>query len=175
MAIKRKPVDNVIKLSSRRAVDLFPAGPPGPAGVGIQGPPGPKGPIGPMPQHQVSGNRIRFETAVGVWGKWIDLGSAAQITTPFTAGATIDSVPGLAEKLLELESGGVPYTRLIDTDGNYKYVGEAIPGSEENKDQAVWRIKRSEWTDSDDWEILWAEGTAEFDKIWDDRATYTYS
>lgn len=65
------------------------------------------------------------------------------------------------------------YTRLIDTDGSFKYVGEANPGTDTST--ASWRIKRVEWTDGDDWEILWANGTSSFDKTWDDRASYSYS
>lgn len=71
----------------------------------------------------------------------------------------------------------VNYDRLIDevTVGAYAYtyVGEAAPGS--NASDAVWRIKRvAEQTGSTLTEILWANDTDAFDKVWDDRATYTY-
>lgn len=67
------------------------------------------------------------------------------------------------------------YTRLIDTDGNYKYVGEALPGTVQSG--ATWRIKRIEFIggNDDDIEVLWADGVSTFSKVWDDRATYIYS
>jgi hypothetical protein len=64
------------------------------------------------------------------------------------------------------------YTRLVDTEGVDTYIGEALPGS--NESAPVWRIKRVT-EDGDDITILWANGSAEFDKIWDDRASFTYS
>ena len=69
----------------------------------------------------------------------------------------------------------VQYDKLVDEDvpNSYTYVGEAVPGTD--KSDAIWRIKRIlEFADGD-LEILWANGTADFDKTWNDRATYTYS
>ena len=66
----------------------------------------------------------------------------------------------------------VQYNRLIDTENNYIYIGEASPGSATS--EAVWRIKRVEEI-GDDYNILWADGTANLDKIWDNRLTFTYS
>lgn len=66
----------------------------------------------------------------------------------------------------------VQYDRLIDTEGSYTYIGEAAPGSA--RSAAVWRIKRV-YEDGDDVEIIWADNTANFAKIWDDRATYEYN
>ena len=57
-------------------------------------------------------------------------------------------------------------------EGSYTYVGEALPGTGES--EAKWRIKRIEEV-GDDFNILWAGGDANFDNIWDDRATFTYS
>jgi len=74
--------------------------------------------------------------------------------------------------------GGVPvngtaeqYDRLVDVDGNCTYVGEAEPGSAQSG--SVWRIKRITET-GEDLEIVWANGSAEFDKVWNDRASYSY-
>jgi hypothetical protein len=67
----------------------------------------------------------------------------------------------------------VPYTRLIDTDGDFKYVGEANPGTAPSA--ASWRIKRIEFLAGDDIEIKWAAGTATFDKVWTNRASEDYS
>ena len=65
----------------------------------------------------------------------------------------------------------VQYDKLIDTEGDYTYIGEATPGTAKNA--ATWRIKRV-YEQGDDLEIIWADNTAEFVKVWDDRATYEY-
>jgi len=81
-----------------------------------------------------------------------------------------DSFVNVLDRLkAELE---VQYNRLIDVEGSYTYVGEALPGTGES--DAKWRIKRIEEV-GDDFNILWAEGSANFDRIWDDRASFTYS
>ncbi len=66
----------------------------------------------------------------------------------------------------------VQYNKLIDVSGVYTYVGEALPGT--GTSEAKWRIKRIEEL-GDDYNILWANGTSDFDKVWNDRATFTYS
>jgi len=70
----------------------------------------------------------------------------------------------------------VQYDKLVDEDpdNGFTYVGEAVPGT--TKGQSIWRIKRIyEFGADGDLDILWANGTADFDKTWNDRATYTYS
>ena len=82
-------------------------------------------------------------------------------------------VKDLLEFIGTIQAGvEVQYNKLIDVDGNFTYVGEAVPGTlpSENK----WRIKRIEQMGSDT-AILWASGSAEFNKVWNDRLTYTYS
>ena len=66
------------------------------------------------------------------------------------------------------------YDRLVDTDevNGYTYVGEADPGS--NRANPIWRIKRV-YEIGDDLEIIWADNSADFDKVWDDRTTYEYN
>ena len=66
----------------------------------------------------------------------------------------------------------VQYNRLIDTVDHFIYIGEALPGSATS--DAKWRIKRVDQQAGDDYTIIWAEGSADFDKIWDDRLTLTY-
>lgn len=66
----------------------------------------------------------------------------------------------------------VQYDRLVDEDGLITYIGEAAPGTD--KSQSLWRIKRIQEFPDGDLDILWANGAAAFDKIWDDRAAYTY-
>lgn len=70
----------------------------------------------------------------------------------------------------------VQYNKLVDTEGDFIYIGEADPGTATT--EAKWRIKRIEEISGaagDDYNILWASGTSDFDKIWDDRATLVYS
>ena len=66
----------------------------------------------------------------------------------------------------------VQYNKLIDVDGNFTYIGEAVPGTATTS--PLWRIKRVE-TIGQDINILWASGSADLNKIWDNRATYSYS
>jgi len=81
-----------------------------------------------------------------------------------------DSFVNVLDRLkAELE---VQYNKLIDQEGTFYYIGEALPGT--NTNQPKWRIKRIEEI-GNDYNILWASGTAEFDKIWDDRVSFTYS
>lgn len=65
------------------------------------------------------------------------------------------------------------YDRLVDTDGDYVYIGEANPGTA--RDAAGWRIKRVYELPGDDVEIIWANNTANTELIWDNRATYEYN
>jgi hypothetical protein len=69
----------------------------------------------------------------------------------------------------------VQYDRLVDEEGPITYVGEAAPGSD--RSEPVWRIKRIEelaGENAGDIEILWAGGSAAFDKVWNLRDTYIY-
>ncbi|MDB4726230.1 hypothetical protein OAF54_02245, partial [bacterium] len=67
----------------------------------------------------------------------------------------------------------VQYDRLVDTDGDYVYIGEAAPGSA--RDAAAWRIKRVYELAGEDVEIIWANNTANTELVWDDRAMYEYN
>lgn len=81
-----------------------------------------------------------------------------------------ESLESVLQRLrIDLE---IQYDRLVDTDGDYTYIGEATPGSA--RDAAAWRIKRV-YEIGDDIEIVWADNTADFEKVWDNRATYEYN
>jgi len=67
------------------------------------------------------------------------------------------------------------YTRRIETNNDFTYIGEAEVGSEEN--EPVWRISRLYNSPVDaftDLAISWAEGNSNFDKIWSNRETINY-
>ena len=76
---------------------------------------------------------------------------------------------GLVDAIL----AATKYTKLIDKVGDLTYIGEADPGTAESA--ATWRIARIDEALDPDLQITWADGTADFIKVWDDRATYTYS
>lgn len=60
--------------------------------------------------------------------------------------------------------------------GQTLYIGEAYPGT--STSEARWRIQKMEYDDGENMPptgIVWADGTSEFTKVWDDRTTYTYS
>lgn len=72
----------------------------------------------------------------------------------------------------------------VVTDGNYtvamayngdnlEYVGKAQIGSA--KTEAVWQIQKLTYDGSNLTDVQWADGDDAFDKVWNDRETYTYS
>ncbi|MCK9369354.1 hypothetical protein M0R04_05395 [Candidatus Dojkabacteria bacterium] len=63
------------------------------------------------------------------------------------------------------------YNKLIEVDGSFTYIGEALPGTISS--ESTWRIKLIE-TIGDLTEISWANGTSDFDKSWDNKLTYNY-
>lgn len=58
-----------------------------------------------------------------------------------------------------------------DEDGTVTYYGYAAPGSDTSK--PVWKIKKVDETG--DLFIVWADGNANYDNIWDNRASLSYS
>jgi len=67
------------------------------------------------------------------------------------------------------------YTTAIsyDISGNPEYAGEAATGS--SQAVAAWRIMKITYDGGNPVSVQWAGGTQKFDKIWDDRTSYTYS
>lgn len=65
-------------------------------------------------------------------------------------------------------SSAVSYITLMDDTGTYLYVGEAMPNT--SPASASWRIKRVS-----DTSVLYADGNANFDNIWNNRSSYSYS
>lgn len=53
------------------------------------------------------------------------------------------------------------------------YKGMARPGTDEGDDK--WQIAMITYSGTDVTQIDWAEGSSEFNYVWDDRATYVYS
>lgn len=68
------------------------------------------------------------------------------------------------------------YTLLLDYNSGSSpvYIGEAEPGT--STSEAKWRIRKIEYdANGNPISVKWADGTNSFTKVWDDRATYTYS
>lgn len=89
----------------------------------------------------------------------------------FTALNIVDIINNIK---IELE---MQYDKLIDEQisgpTTYTYIGEATPGGQAAN--SVWRIKRVGEYANNLTEILWANDSDAFDKVWDDRITYTYN
>ncbi len=61
-----------------------------------------------------------------------------------------------------------------DANNNPEYLGKASPGS--GTDQTEWRIRKLIYNTNDQWlATLFAQGDTKFNKVWDQRETYTYS
>lgn len=61
--------------------------------------------------------------------------------------------------------------RLDEASSTITYIGEADPGTATSS--ALWRIKKM--NSASGLIITWADGNSDFDNVWDDRATLTYS
>lgn len=141
-------------------------------GVGVRGDRGimgEKGEAGPPPKHQVENNEIRFQNQDGTWGDWIGVTHAPQQTSGGGGSASVEQTNDLQRQLDDMAAAR---DKLIDTVGNLTYIGEAEPGSLTS--EAKWRIKRVEDKGGDDIDIRHADGVNTFNKIWDDRLTFTY-
>lgn len=69
----------------------------------------------------------------------------------------------------------VPLARRVDFVGeDLIYRGTAVPGTADASNG--WRIEEITFVGADDdVEIRWAAGNSNFDKVWNDRATYSYT
>ena len=68
------------------------------------------------------------------------------------------------------------YTTQVEYDAsnNPIYIGDAVTGTATSA--AAWRIKKITYDASNNpTGIQWADGSTKFDKVWDDRTTYSYS
>ena len=81
----------------------------------------------------------------------------------------------LQEQVDELMNGN-PMSLRYDQDADpatYAYLGTAVPGT--NTNAALWRIQKLTFSPDGDVVATWADGNANFDNIWDNRASLTYS
>lgn len=77
-----------------------------------------------------------------------------------------------AKKVISI--GSELYTVRLDptTTTNITYIGKAVIGSSEAA--SVWQIKTFDKTASTK-KILWEDGDSNFDNVWNDRASGSYS
>lgn len=63
------------------------------------------------------------------------------------------------------------YALQIAIAGNVYYIGEAAPGSATSG--AVWRVRKLDKSSGVD--LKWADGNANFDNVWDNYSSLSYS
>ena len=109
------------------------------------------------------------------------------VTAPVTIGASIDinSLPNEGQQTMAnsisvaiaSNQSAVPvantpseYTIRMEEQSTYSYFGFALPSAVTSS--AVWKVKRLTNADNT---ILFADGNANFDNIWDNRGSLTYN
>lgn len=91
----------------------------------------------------------------------------------FSGGATEDKQDDIITELqaiLAASGGTTSYALRYDEGATYTYIGEALPGTATSA--ASWRIKRLTNADNT---IVWADGDSDFDNIYDNRVSLSYS
>jgi len=83
---------------------------------------------------------------------------------------------GLGSLQAQIDDLAAKYALKYDQDADpptVAYLGEAAPGS--SAAAAVWRIQKFTFSAGGDVSSAWADGNANFDNVWDNRASLTYS
>lgn len=180
-------------------------GPTGQQGQpGARGEQGAPGAPGPMPRHEWNGTRLRFEVTPGRWGEFVDLrgprgargiggGGSGGRTDLGTLGPGASGIEPAGLAVLQgdawvqlpwtafinmidgaLGMGETAMSRRVDFVGeSLLYRGEAAPGADESA--PVWRIKRITFGTDGDVTETWADGAADFEHAWTQRAVLAYS
>ncbi len=78
-------------------------------------------------------------------------------------------------KITQYQIGNSDLAQRMENDamGRAIYIGEAKAGTADGATK--WRIRKLAYGTSSATSVKWASGTAEFDKEWDERTSYTYS
>jgi hypothetical protein len=99
--------------------------------------------------------------------------STEQDNKPLSAEKVWD--PSLNIYVWRLLSGGSApgALRLDDTGTGVSYIGEAPIGTAASA--ASWRIKKLTEASDGDVTLEWADGNSDFDNVWNDRASLSYS
>ena len=80
------------------------------------------------------------------------------------AGETFQSIRRADKEIMYVDSD--------DTTADVTYIGYAYPGS--GTDEAVWKIKKVDDTTAVT-KVTWADGDTEYNNVWDDIASLSYS
>ena len=84
---------------------------------------------------------------------------------------------GAGTSVFGIADTGIPaYTEAfayVAGTSKVEYHGWAAPGS--SKASLVWAIQKLTYSGDDITDLQWADGVKTFTKVWNDRATYTYS
>jgi len=106
-------------------------------------------------------------------GKTVDIGyeeaQQADITAKAKRVIAVDSSGN------DLVGSNDSYTQTIENNstGQAIYIGFAVPGTA--KSSAGWLIKKLTYSGYSVTDVQFAEGETTFDKVWDNRASYSYS
>jgi hypothetical protein len=125
----------------------------------------------PHPQYTTT---VEVQTEVTSAISATPLNDLFDVTVRFPADGDVLFYEASEWKNKNLEELTVPdYTTQVDDAGSgVTYIGQAQPGT--LVADASWKIKKVTET-GDDLKVEYADGTKDFDKVWNDRATYTYS
>lgn len=117
-------------------------------------------------------------------GEWVLIGSIqGKSKTGYIGGPKGESAYDIAVKygfkgteeewVNSLGAAQVEFAQIVDeASATVTYIGKAEPGSAESA--AVWQIKRITISGSETI-TTWADGNVNFDNVWDNRASLTYS
>lgn len=102
-------------------------------------------------------------------------GSGLEVLDGGDSGSNTNTVDGgSSDGYGVITVGGVAYAQIIDMVSDYLiYKGWALAGS--SITNAVWRIQKIVIGFDDDVTKTWADGNADFDNIWSNRLSYSYS
>lgn len=117
-------------------------------------------------------NIVNTETTI------VDNNSSLFIVTPDTSSVLVEVETSQVVLAGAMGPAGISedemvYSKQYDFDGdNIIYRGEASVGSLSSA--PLWRIRKITTDINGDISETWAAGNAQFNKVWDDRLTYTY-
>jgi parallel beta-helix repeat protein len=114
----------------------------------------------------VEGNTVPY-SAVDRYGRAYVISS---LPTDAATESKQDDIITELQAILAASGGTSSYALRYDEGATYTYIGEANPG--EVTSAASWRVKRLTNADNT---IVWADGDSDFDNIWDNRASLSYS
>ena len=90
-------------------------------------------------------------------------------------GTITQDLGNLTDRVEELEMGTSLALRY-DQDADpptVAYLGQAVPGT--STGASGWRVQKLVFNAQGDVTCTWADGNANFDNVWDDRTSLTYS